>query len=63
MNTTPLLLSYTESELQKVERIRKALAEARAQEDCAPLPDGFTLTGSDRQSDVAMAHGQKELFK
>lgn len=60
---TELLQPYTETELQKVERIRKALAQARAQEEAAPSPDGFTLTGSDRPSDVAMAHGQKELFK
>lgn len=63
MNPGELLQPYTESELQRLERIRKANAEAQAQHAAAPPPCGFTLTGSDRQTDVAMAHGQKELFK
>lgn len=58
-----LLQSYTETELQRLERIRKATEAAQAQHAAAPPSCGFTLTGSDRQTDVAMAHGQKELFK
>jgi len=56
------LESYTEAELNKKEAARKKEEEATARRDSAPSPEEFTLTGSDRQSDIGAAHGQADIL-
>ncbi len=61
-NEAGFLESYTEAELSQKEAARKKGEEATARRDSAPSPEKFTLTGSDRQSDIVAAHGQTDLL-
>lgn len=67
---SPILESYTEEEIRQREaeqqEAREAEAEQRRQEEQRARADeqvgDFTLTGSDRPADVAMAAGQDDMF-
>lgn len=57
------LTGETEAQIKAREAQEKKAAEEKAKQDRAPGPEGFVLTGSDRQVDQAEARGQQSLFR
>lgn len=63
MPIDPLLEQPTPEELRRRELARKRAEEERARAEAEPAGEPFTLSGSDRPADLAIARGQRGLFE